>query len=76
MLEMTRPVVDAMTDADPGAFIAAASQEMGSQTLRAHAATLVAQGRTTVEEAMRVSTQAADDSALGEAAALHSAAVV
>jgi MSHA biogenesis protein MshE len=60
MLEMTRPVVDAFNGADAGAYMSAAAREIGSQTLRAHAAALAAQGRTTVGEAMRVSTQHAD----------------
>jgi MSHA biogenesis protein MshE len=57
MLEMTRPVVEAMNQEDPGAFVAAATHEIGADTLRAHAAILVGQGKTTVEEAMRVSAQ-------------------
>jgi MSHA biogenesis protein MshE len=57
MLEMTQPVVDALTREDPGAFISAAALEMGAQTLRAHAAALVVQGKTTIEEAMRVGSQ-------------------
>jgi MSHA biogenesis protein MshE len=60
MLEMTRPIVDALSQEDGAGFVAAASREIGAENLRAHAASLVAQGRTTVEEAMRVSTQLED----------------
>jgi MSHA biogenesis protein MshE len=56
MLEMTRPVVEAANAEDTAAFIAAATREMSGSTLRAHAATLAAAGRTTLEEAMRVTT--------------------
>ena len=57
MLEMTRPVVEAMHREDPGEFIRAAEREIGAATLRAHASALAAAGRTTVAEAMRVSAQ-------------------
>jgi MSHA biogenesis protein MshE len=60
MLEMTRPVIEAITQEDPGIFMKAAEAEIGRDTLRAHAAALVAQGRTTVEEAMRASNQIED----------------
>ena len=60
MLEMTRPVVEAANREDPSAFIAAATREMAGNTLRSHAASLAAAGKTTVEEAMRVTSQVED----------------
>jgi len=60
MLEMTRAVVHAANDADPSRFSAAARRQMEGYTLRRHAATLAARGITTVEEAMRVSSQLDD----------------
>jgi MSHA biogenesis protein MshE len=57
MLEMTRPVVDAANSSDPGRFLEVARKQMQGHTLRRHAAMLAAEGRTTVEEAMKVSTQ-------------------
>jgi MSHA biogenesis protein MshE len=59
MLEMTRPVVQAANGGDMTAFMQTAGRQMAGQTLRRHATELAAQGRTTVEEAMRVSSQAA-----------------
>jgi MSHA biogenesis protein MshE len=60
MLEMTRPVVEAANREDPAAFIAAATREMAGNTLRSHAASLARAGRTTVQEAMRVTSQLED----------------
>jgi MSHA biogenesis protein MshE len=60
MLEMTRPVVEAANHADPATFVKVATGQMGGRTLRHHGAMLVAAGRTTVDEAMRVSSQWAD----------------
>ncbi|MCC7546782.1 MAG: Flp pilus assembly complex ATPase component TadA [Burkholderiales bacterium] len=60
MLEMTRPVVHAANDGDASRFIEAARRQMEGRTLRRHAAVLAARGLTTVEEAMRVSSQADD----------------
>jgi MSHA biogenesis protein MshE len=57
MLEMTKPVVEAANHVDPAFFIEVATREMGGHTLRQHAVELVTQGRTTVEEAMRISNQ-------------------
>ena len=57
MLEMTRPVVEAIDREDPGYFIAAAREQIGGETLSWQAARLVAEGRTTASEAMRVSSQ-------------------
>jgi MSHA biogenesis protein MshE len=60
MLEMTRPVVDAADREDTGVFIEAARQQMAGKTLSWYAARLAAAGKTTAEEAMRVSTQVDD----------------
>ncbi len=57
MLEMTQAVVDASSDPDPAHFVKVAQAQMGGRTLRRHAAALVAAGRTTVAEAMRISDQ-------------------
>jgi len=57
LLEMTRPVVDAANSSDPSRFLEIARKQMHGHTLRRHAAMLAVQGRTTVEEAMKVSTQ-------------------
>ncbi len=56
MLEMTRPVVEAANSGDPSPVPASRAQADARHTLRRHAAMLAAEGRTTVEEAMRVST--------------------
>ena len=45
---------------DPAKFIEVATREMGGNTLRAHAVQLVVDGKTTVEEAMRISNQFED----------------
>ena len=60
MLEMTNPVVEAANGDDVQAFVRAARAQMGGRTLRRNAAQLVAAGRTTPEEGMRVSHQADD----------------
>ena len=60
MLEMTKPVVDAANHHDPAIFMDAARQQMEGHTLKDHAVDLVVKGRTTVEEAMRISTQLDD----------------
>ncbi len=57
MLEMTPPVVEAASQPDPALFIAAARGQLQGDTLMDHAIALALEGRTTVEEAMRVSTQ-------------------
>ena len=57
MLEMTRAVVDAIDREDPAEFIAAARKQIDGATLSWHAARLVAEGRTTAAEAMRISSQ-------------------
>jgi MSHA biogenesis protein MshE len=56
-LEMNLPLIDAMSDDRPGVFAKAARDAMAGNTLRRDAARLVLAGRTTVDEAMRVSAQ-------------------
>ena len=60
MLEMTKPVVEAASHDDPAAFIAVARKQMQGEMLIDHARQLAVSGRTTVDEAMRVSTQIDD----------------
>ena len=60
MLEMTRPVIEAANREDPAAFLQVATREMGGNTLRGHAAQLAVARKTTVEEAMRVTSQLED----------------
>jgi len=60
LLEMTREVADAANNPDPAYFLTKAAAQMGGDTLRRHAVSLVIQGRTTVAEAMRVSNQSED----------------
>lgn len=57
MLEMTETVADAANHHDPAHFMKVAEAQMAGQTLRRHAVALVVAGRTTVDEAMRVSNQ-------------------
>ncbi len=59
-LEMSGPVVDAVNDGDPGIFMQAARQQMRGETLRRDAVRLVVAGRTTIEEAMKISNQFED----------------
>jgi MSHA biogenesis protein MshE len=60
MLEMTGPVVEAANREDIQNFLHVAREQMAGGTLRRHAAQLAAAGRTTVEEAMRISNQLDD----------------
>ena len=60
MLEMTKPVVEAANQEDVQKFIQVARQQLGKHTLRHHAAQLAANGKTSPEEAMRVSSQLAE----------------
>ncbi len=57
MLEMTTDIVSAINQTDPNAFVNAARKQMNGNTLRRDAVQLVLSGRTTIEEAMRVSAQ-------------------
>ncbi|WP_290903540.1 GspE/PulE family protein [Aquabacterium sp.] len=56
-LQMTLPLVDAMSAQDPTAFSKAAREQMAGNTLRRDAVRLALSGRTTVAEAMGVSAQ-------------------
>jgi len=60
MLELTNPVVQAANSEDMPTFIRAAREQMTGNTLRRHAAQLVVAGKTTVQEAMRISSQSED----------------
>ena len=57
MLEMTNEVVAATNQGDTNAFVQAARKQMGGNTLRRDAVRLVISGRTSVEDAMRISSQ-------------------
>ncbi|MBL0088233.1 MAG: type II/IV secretion system protein [Ideonella sp.] len=56
-IEMTQELVEAMNHGEPSAFNAAARRQMAGATLRRDAVRLATLGRTTVEEAMRISAQ-------------------
>ncbi|MCK9284939.1 MAG: GspE/PulE family protein [Rhodocyclaceae bacterium] len=60
MLEMTNEVVQSANNDDPNAFVQAAKKQMAGNTLRRDAVRLVLAGRTTVDEAMRISNQYED----------------
>ena len=60
MLEMSKAVVEAANQDDPALFIEVATREIGKNTLRAHAVQLVVDGKTTIDEAMRISNQFED----------------
>jgi MSHA biogenesis protein MshE len=57
MLEMTNTLVEAANRGDPNEFMALGRDQMAGQTLRRDAIRCVLAGRTTVDEAMRISTQ-------------------
>ena len=59
-LEMTNDVVDAINDGDPNIYVQAARRQMVGNTLRDDALRLILAGRTTVDEAMRITGQTAD----------------
>ena len=56
-LEMTNTLVEAVNRGDPNEFMAAGREQMGGNTLRRDAVRLVVDGRTTIDEAMRIATQ-------------------
>jgi len=56
-LEMNIAMIDALNHPEPGVFAKAAREYMAGSTLRRDAARLVVEGRTTVDEAMRVSAE-------------------
>ena len=57
MLEMTNTLVEAVNRGDPNEFMALGRDQMAGHTLRHDAVRLVLSGCTTVDEAMRISTQ-------------------
>ena len=57
LLEMTNVLVEAVNRGDPNEFVRLGREQMAGATLRRDAVRLVLEGRTTVEEAMRISTQ-------------------
>ncbi|MBW7902341.1 MAG: type II/IV secretion system protein [Rhodocyclaceae bacterium] len=57
ILEMTNELVEAINHEDTGLFVQAARRQMAGRTLRRDAVHLVVQGRTTIDEAMRISNQ-------------------
>ena len=60
MLEMTNEIVEAINSDDSGLFVQAGRKQMAGETLRRDAVRLVVKGRTTFEEAMRISNQFED----------------
>jgi len=56
-LEMTNALVAAANQGDPHEFIRIGREQMAGNTLRKDAVRLVVEGRTTVDEAMRISSQ-------------------
>ena len=60
MLEMTTELVEAINSDDTGRFVQAARRQMAGETLRRDAVRQVVRGRTTIEEAMRISNQFED----------------
>ena len=60
MLEMTSELVEAINSDDTGRFVLAARRQMAGETLRRDAVRQVVRGRTTIEEAMRISNQFED----------------
>jgi MSHA biogenesis protein MshE len=57
MMEMTQPLVNAASHGSPVEFSRLAREQISGQTLLDHAMAVVNAGRTTIEEAMRVSAQ-------------------
>jgi MSHA biogenesis protein MshE len=60
MLEMTNEIAAAASLSDPAQFVRIAQAQMAGNTLRRHAVALVTTGKTTVGEAMRVTSQLED----------------
>jgi MSHA biogenesis protein MshE len=56
-IEMTNALVEAANQGDPNEFIRIGREQMAGRTLRHDAVRLVVEGRTTAEEAMRISSQ-------------------
>ena len=57
VLDMSNALVEAANRGDPNEFIAIGREQMAGNTLRRDAVRLVTTGRTTVDEAMRISSQ-------------------
>jgi MSHA biogenesis protein MshE len=60
MLEMTGALVEAINRQDPVDFIRMARDQMKGRTMRSHAVHLAMAGKTTVADAIRVSSQIED----------------
>jgi MSHA biogenesis protein MshE len=60
LLDMSPELVQAIGHGDPTVFMRAAQARLAGQTLRSHAMALAATGRTTLGEAMRVTSQVED----------------
>jgi MSHA biogenesis protein MshE len=60
-LEMSNALIEAVNHGDPNEFIRLGREQMAGETLRRDAVRLVKAGRTTVEEAMRISSQNDED---------------
>ncbi len=58
LLEMNTPMVEALNHGDLAEFVRQGHHQMRGQTLRRAAAQLASEGRTTLAEAMRISSQA------------------
>ncbi|MCK6405874.1 MAG: GspE/PulE family protein [Rhodocyclaceae bacterium] len=57
VLEMSNDLVEAINHEDTGVFVQAARKQMAGQALRRDAVRLVVNGRTTIDEAMRISNE-------------------
>jgi MSHA biogenesis protein MshE len=57
VLEMSNALIEAVNHGDPNEFIQIGREQMAGNTLRRDAVRLVTAGRTSVEEAMRISSQ-------------------
>jgi len=57
LLEMNNALVEVLNRGDPNEFVRLGREQMAGATLRRDAVRLVLEGRTTIDEAMRISTQ-------------------
>jgi MSHA biogenesis protein MshE len=60
LLEMEGPLVEAVNRNDPALFMQSAHELMHGRTLRSHALSLAAHGKTTIAEVMRVVSEVED----------------
>ncbi|HEY1181307.1 MAG TPA: GspE/PulE family protein, partial [Rhodocyclaceae bacterium] len=60
-IEMTPPLVEAANEGDPNAFMQLGRAQMAGNTLRRDVVRLVVNGRTTISEAMHISSQIEDE---------------